>query len=221
MRKTFSIVLAQTAAAGVLAGAALPAAAADLRGFASVGPFGVLLVQPCEGKRVSARALKVEDATPDSALSAGVDAVRKIMLDPGRPLYVEFRGEVAGLTVTARQFRRALGTVEDCGAGAPAPGTRLLAGGDEPPWRLVATMAGAQLERPGLKPVRFPAAAFVLPHKAGTVRVVDAWSAQDGGSIRLELIEQLCTDGRSESAYGAQATLRFGSQTFEGCAAQF
>jgi len=206
-------------ASGSLALAA-PSVAADLRGFASAGPFG-LLFQPCEGRKVSPRALKVEDATPDGALGAGVDEVRKIMLDSSRPLYVEFRGEVAGLTVTARQFRRAVGTIEGCGTTDHAPGTRLLAGGDEPPWRFVLTAAGAQLERPGQKPVRFPAAAFAAPQKAGTARVFDAWSPQDGGTIRLELAEQMCSDGRSESAYGARATLRHGNQTFEGCAALY
>lgn len=211
--------LACTLVCGALSPVA-PSAAADLRGFASAGPFGMLF-QPCEGRKVSSRTLKVEDATPDGALGAGVDDVRRIMLDSGRPLYVEFRGEVAGLTVTARQFRRALGTVESCGASDLAPGTRLLAGGDEPPWRFVLTARGAELVRPGHKPVRFPAAAFASPPGTGAARVFDAWSPQDGGSIRLELTEQMCSDGRSESAYGARAMLRFGSQTFEGCAALY
>jgi uncharacterized membrane protein len=221
MLKKYGMACAPLLVAGTLAGVAGSAAAADLRGFASAGPFGVMLFQPCEGKKVSVRALKVEDATPDGALTAGVDAVRKIMLDSGRPLYVEFRGDVAGLAVTARQFRRALGTVESCGANAVTPGTRLLAGGDEPPWRFVLSASGAQLERPGLKPVRFPAAAFAQPHKTGAGRVFDAWSPQDGGTIRLEIVEQMCSDGRSESAYGARATLRYGSQSFEGCAALY
>jgi uncharacterized membrane protein len=51
--------------------------------------------------------------------------------------------------------------------------------------------------------------------------VADAWSPQDGGSIRLELTEELCSDGRSESAFGARVTLRYGSTTYEGCAARF
>lgn len=211
--------VACTLACGALA-PVTPSVAADLRGFASAGPFGILF-QPCEGKKVSARTLKVEDATPDGALSAGIDDVRKIMLDSSRPIYVELRGDVAGLSVTARQFRRALGTIEGCGTNELAPGTRLLAGGDEPPWRFVLTAAGARFERPGQKTVRFPAAAFANPQKAGTARVFDAWSPQDGGTIRLELAEQMCSDGRSESAYGARATLRFGSQTFAGCAALY
>jgi uncharacterized membrane protein len=81
--------------------------------------------------------------------------------------------------------------------------------------------SGAQLERPGQKPVRFPAAAFAAPAKTPESRVVDAWSPQDGGSIRLELTEQMCSDGRSESAYGARVMLRYGSTTYEGCAARF
>jgi len=99
MLKKYGMACAPLLVAGTLAGVAGSAAAADLRGFASAGPFGVMLFQPCEGKKVSVRALKVEDATPDGELTAGVDAVRKIMLDSGRPLYVEFRGDVAGLAV--------------------------------------------------------------------------------------------------------------------------
>jgi uncharacterized membrane protein len=203
---------------------ASPAAtAADLRGFASLGLNGLILFQPCEGRKLSPRTLKVEDSTPDAALTAGIDDVRKIMLESGRPLYVEFRGDVAGLIATARQFQRALGTVPNCD-GAPtdiAAGTRLAAAGEDPSWRFVLTSGGGQLVRPGHKPVRFPAAAFSALAKPAYSQVVDAWSPQDGGSIRLELTEELCSDGRSESAFGARATLRYGSTTYEGCAARF
>ena len=122
---------------------AAAAQAADLRGFASLGPHGLILFQPCDGKKPSTRTLRVEDETPDAVLSAGIDEVRKIMLESGRPLYVEFRGDTAGLVVTARQFQRALGTVAACGA-APrdiAPGTRLSAYGDDPSWHFVVTGA--------------------------------------------------------------------------------
>lgn len=203
---------------------AVPAAtAAELRGFASLGLNGLILFQPCEGRKLAPRTLRVEDATPDTALTAGIDEVRRIMLESGRPLYVELRADVAGLVATARQFQRALGTVASC-ASAPtdiAAGTRLWAAGDDPSWRFVLSPSGGQLERPGQKPVRFPAAAFAAPAKPSPARVIDAWSPLDGGSIRLELTEGLCSDGRSESAFGARATLRYGSTTFEGCAARF
>jgi len=216
--------LFRTAMAWAAGGCALitatPSAAADLRGFASAGPFGVMLFQPCEGRKVAARALKVDDATPDGALTAGFESVRKIMLDPGRPLYVEFRGDSVGLAVKANRFRRAVGTVEDCFS-TPAPGTRLFAIGDEPPWQFVLGGSGGRLERPGEQPVRFPAAAFAHPILAGGVRIFDAWSPQDGGTIRLEVTEELCSDGRSETAYGARATLRYGSVSYEGCAALY
>jgi uncharacterized membrane protein len=208
---------------GVLVLTATASGAADLRGFASLGLNGLVLFQPCEGRKLSARTFKVEDATPDTALTAGIDDVRKIMLESGRPLYVEFRADVAGIVAKARQFQRALGTVTSCES-APtdiAAATRLWAAGEEPPWRFVLTASGAQLERPGQKAVRFPAAAFAVPAKTPAGRVFDAWSPQDGGSIRLELIEQMCSDGRSESAYGARATLRLGSSTYDGCAARF
>lgn len=197
--------------------------AAELRGFASLGLKGLILFQPCEGRKLAPRTLKVEDATPEAALTAGIDDVRKIMLESGRPLYVEFRADVTGLTATARQFQRALGTVATCD-NAPtdiAAATRLWAAGEDPAWRFVVTSGGAQLERPGQKPVRFPASAFAAPAGLSSSRVIDAWSPQDGGSIRLELTEELCSDGRSESAFGARATLRYGSATYEGCAARF
>ena len=216
-------VLASTLLTGFLALAATAGTAAELRGFASLGLNGLILFQPCDGRKVSNRTLKVDDATPDTALTAGIDDVRRIMLESGRPLYVEFRGDVAGIVATARQFQRALGTVASCESvpSVIAAGTRFWAAGDEPSWRLVLTASDAQLERPGQKPVRFPAAAFAAPVKTPTGRVVDAWSPQDGGSIRLELTEQMCSDGRSESAYGARVTLRYGSTTYEGCAARF
>jgi uncharacterized membrane protein len=203
--------------------AAPAATAAELRGFASLGLNGLILFQPCEGKKLSTRTLRVEDATPDAALTAGIDDVRRIMLESGRPLYVELRGDVAGLVATARQFQRALGTVANCDS-APtdiAAGTRVRASGEDPSWRFVLTSSGGQLERPGQKPVRFPASAFAALAKPAPSRVVDAWSPLDGGSIRLELTEELCSDGRSESAFGARATLRYGSTTYEGCAARF
>lgn len=218
---SFSRAALVCAVAGFTGGLAAPSTATDLRGFASAGPLGVLLFQPCDGKKISARLLKVEDGTPDSALTSGIDEVRKIMLDSGRPVYVEFRGDKTGTAVTARQFRRALGTVEVCGAFDLGAGSRLLALGSDPPWRFELTAAGGRLERPGLKPVRFPVGAFAQPQKDGTTRVFDAWSPQDGGTIRLEVNEELCSDGRSESAYGARATLRYGSQSYAGCAALY
>ncbi len=207
----------------VMALASPAGTAAELRGFASLGLNGLILFQPCDGRKLSPRTLKIEDATPDAALTAGIDDVRKIMLESGRPLYVELRGDVAGLVATARQFQRALGTVANCDS-APtdiAAGTRLVASGEDPSWRFVLTSGGGQLVRPGQKPVRFPAAAFAALAKPSPTRVVDAWSPLDGGSIRIELTEELCSDGRSESAFGARATLRYGSTSYEGCAARF
>jgi uncharacterized membrane protein len=210
--------------AGVCAAAGAPAvSAADYRGFASAGPLGVLLFQQCNGKAAAARLVKLEDDTPQAALTAGIDDVRKIMLNSGRPLYVEFDGGVVGANLRARRFLRAIGTVDSC-ATAPAEraaGTRLWAAGAEPPWQLVVTATGARFERPGEAPVRLPAAAFAAAAKNGATQVFDAWSALDGGSIRLELTPQMCSDGRSETAYGAQAVLRYGNRTYEGCAARF
>lgn len=199
------------------------AGAADFRGFASAGPLGVILFQQCEGKALSQRTFKVEDHTPDGALMAGIDDVRAIMLNSSRPLYVEFRGDSKGILVTARQFQRAVGTAESC-TDAPrdiAAGIRLLAGGADPGWNFVVTAQRAQLERPGEKPVRFPSAPFLAPPKGDGTRVIDAWSSLDGGTVRVEITEEMCSDGRSETAYGARVMLRYGSRSYEGCATRF
>jgi uncharacterized membrane protein len=69
--------------------------------------------------------------------------------------------------------------------------------------------------------VRFPGAPFKTSAADGKARVYDAWSPQDGGTVRIEFVEEMCSDGRSETAYGARVTLRYGSRSFEGCAARF
>jgi uncharacterized membrane protein len=217
-RRLFAVALGALSA---LAPAA--SGAADFRGFASAGPLGVILFQPCEGKTMSSRTFKVEDNTPDGALMAGIDDVRAIMLNSGRPLYVEFRGDSKGIVVTARQFQRAVGTAESC-LDAPRDipaGARFWAGGGDPGWLFVVGARGAQLERPGEKPVRFPAAPFLAPFGGKGARVFDAWSSLDGGTVRVEITEQMCSDGRSETAYGATVILRYGSRSYEGCAARF
>jgi len=207
---------------GGIVAACSAVSAADLRGFVSDGPAGTLLFQACNGRTFSPKPYRLEDETPAAALSAGIGVVRRMMLDPGRPLYIEFRGEVAAPVATAQQFQRAIGTVESCGAvRAEAADVRLLATGEYPGWRFVATSAGARLERPGAKPVRFPAAPFTAPIVEKNSRIFDAWSSQDGGSIRMEFTEQMCSDGHSGTAYGARVVARIGSYDFEGCAARF
>lgn len=201
--------------------AATSASATELSGFASAGPMGVILFQPCAGKSVSPRTLRIEDESPDAALTAGILDVRRIMLDSGRPLYVEFRGDASGLLVKARQFRRASGTIDSCADAGDIPAKATLwAAGDDPSWRLVAGAADARLERAGVAPVRFPATAFAS-RGTKSPRVIDAWSAQDGGSVHVEISEEMCSDGRSETAYGASVSIRYGSRTYQGCAARF
>jgi uncharacterized membrane protein len=215
--------LAAVALGALTALASATADAADFRGFASAGPLGVILFQPCEGRTMSSRTFKIEDNTPDGALMAGIDDVRAIMLNSGRPLYVEFRGDAKGILVTARQFQRAVGTAESC-IDAPRDilaGVRFWAQGGDPGWRFVATAQDAQFERPGEKPVRFPVAPFLAPSKGEGTRVVDAWSSLDSGTVRVEITEEMCSDGRSETAYGAKVMLRYGSRSYEGCAARF
>lgn len=199
------------------------AAAAELRGFVSAGPYDTLIFGPCNGSKASSRVYRLDDATPEAALSAGVLAVQKIRHNPNRPLYIEFQGNSAGPVVTAHRFQRALGTVDSCSAvpGDIASTARIAAAGEDPAWRFNAAAAGAQLEVAGARPVRFPAAPFGTPIVEKNIRIYDAWSSLDSGSIRMEITQQLCSDGRSESAYGARVHLRYGSTSFEGCAARY
>jgi uncharacterized membrane protein len=207
-----ALALGLTLSTGVLA--------ADFRGFASPGPLGVVLFQACQGKDQVRNVTKIEDATPDSAMSAGLEAVREIMLGAGRPIYVEFRGNPAGKGVKATEFVRAIGTLESCAAALDSlpPRTRFWAGGQDPTWQLVVTPGEARFERPGEKPIRFPATPFALSAKPAAKRTVDAWSPMDGGTVRVELTAEMCSDGSSETAYGARAAVRYGSTTYEGCA---
>lgn len=207
----------------VVAGATTVAAAADFRGFVSDGPAGLLVFQPCRGASIASRTFKVSDKSPDAALTAGAAAVRQVMEDKSRPLYVEFVGEGSGNVLTVRRFQRAIGHILAC-ASAPkdiAAGTRLQASGAETGWRFVATPGGAQLELAPGNPVRFPAAAFASPAKPGRTQVFDAWSARDGGTIRVEVTEELCLEEPTETASGARVALRYAGTSVEGCSARF
>ncbi len=210
-----------------LALAATGSVAADLRGFVSEGGAGVLQYQPCNGAVMSQQLFPIDDKTPNGSLRSGVGAVRQIMLHRYRPLYVEMRGERGKTNVTAYQFQRAVGTVESCKSlprDIPS-NVRLLAAGDGPSWRLVVTDATALLELPDKVSVKLPAAAFKA---AGTdqtaketlLRTYDVQSA-DGMPIRVEVSPQMCTDGRSETAYGARVTVRVEKRVLQGCAARF
>ena len=210
-----------------LAFAAMASVAADLRGFVSEGGAGVLQYQPCNGAVMSQQLFPIDDKTPNSALRAGVGAVRQIMLHRYRPLYVEMRGDRGKTTTTAYQFQRAVGTVESCNSlprDIPA-NVRLHAAGGAPTWRLVVTDATAVLELPDKVSVRLPGGSFKtagtdLSAKEMLPRVYEARSA-DGNAIRVELTPQMCTDGRSESAYGARVVIRFEKRVLQGCAARF
>ena len=210
-----------------LALAATAGVAADLRGFVSEGGAGVLQYQPCNGAVMSQQLFPIDDKTPNGTLRSGVGAVRQIMLHRYRPLYVEMRGERGKTNATAYQFQRAVGTVESCKS-LPrdvAPNVRLLANGEMPSWRLVVTDATAVIELPDKVSVKLPAAAFKMAGtdqttKATLPRTYDAQSS-DGTAIRVEVNPQVCTDGRSETAYGARVIVRFEKRAYQGCAARF
>lgn len=218
MRPTVRLLLAP-----LLATIASAAAAAELRGFVSDGPAGLLAFQPCHGSAPAARLLKLSDRSPDTALVAGVAAVRQVMEDRERPLYVEFAGEVDGDRATARRFQRAIGHVLSC-ASAPADvaaGTRLAVRAGDGGWRFVATAGGGRLELAPGRAIRFPAAAFVPAPNGGRTQVFDAWSREDGGTIRVEVTEELCLEEHAETATGARVAVRYASMSAHGCATRF
>jgi uncharacterized membrane protein len=201
--------------------------AADIRGFISEGGAGVLQYQPCNGAVMSQQLFPINDKTPNSSLRSGVGAVRQIMLHRYRPLYVEMRGERGKTNATAYQFQRAIGTVESCKS-LPrdvASNVRLLASGDGPSWRLVVTDATAVLELPDkvsikLLPAGFKSAGSDQTAKETIARTYEVQSS-DGIPIRVEVNPQMCTDGRSETSYGARVTVRLDKRTLQGCAARF
>ncbi|MGB3426738.1 MAG: hypothetical protein WBA53_01050 [Burkholderiaceae bacterium] len=198
------------------------AAAADFRGFVSDGPAGLLVFQPCVGASLGRQVFKVSDKSRNTALTAGASAVRQVMEDASRPLYVEFAGEAGGDSLIVRRFHRAIGHIVAC-ASAPkdiAPATVLQASGADPGWRFIATANGAQLELASGKTVRFPADPF-KPTKAASTQVFDAWSSRDGGTVRVEITEEMCLEERTETASGARVALRYASTSVEGCAARF
>lgn len=217
------LALALLAALAVWVG---PAAAGEsnFRGFITEGIGDVLLFNACEGKVQSKRTTRLLDKTNNEVLGASVYEIRQMMLDRTRPLYAEFRGDAAGVVVTARQLQRVIGHVESCPLAPTDVGsaTKLQASGEDPAWRFILNADGARLYLEGAKqPVRFPYSAFKVPASVDKTYIYDAWSSQDGGSIRVQIEEQMCSDGRSETATGAKVSVRYGSRSFEGCAARF
>jgi len=210
-----------------LALATTASVAADLRGFISEGAAGVLQYQPCAGAVMSQQLFPIDDKTPNSALREGVGAVRQIMLNRYRPLYVEMRGDRGKTNSTAYQFQRAVGTVESCKS-LPrdiASNVRLLAIGEGQSWRLVVTDSTAVLELPDKVTMKLSVASFKT---AGTdqsaketlLRAYEVRSTE-GVPIRVEVNPQMCTDGKSETAYGARVVVRIDKRILQGCAARF
>lgn len=207
--------------------AATSSAAADLRGFVSEGAAGVLQYQPCSGGILSQQLFPIDDKTPNGSLRVGVGAVRQIMLHRYRPLYVEMRGERGKTNTVAYQFQRAVGTVESCKV-LPrdiAPNVRLLATGEGPAWRLTITDARAVLELPDKALVNVPVSVFKSAGTDQTTRDIlpRAYEGRstDGSAIRVDVSPQMCTDGRSETAYGARVSIKVDRRSLQGCAARF
>ena len=81
------------------------------------------------------------------------------------------------------------------------------------------------LELPDKIPLKLPTAAFKTAgtDRAAEERVPRMYEMQsaDGTPIRVEVNPQMCSDGRSETAYGAHVNVRDEKRTFQGCAARF
>jgi len=206
---------------------AATSAAADLRGFVSEGGAGVLQYQPCVGGAISQQLFPIDDKTANGSLRAGVGAVRAIMLHRYRPLYVEVRGTRGKTNTTVYQFQRAVGTVESCTKFPRdiASNVRFLASGEGPSWRLAVTDSAATLELPDkvsikLPPLAFKAAGTDQSAKETLLRTYEVHSV-DNLPIRVEVNPQMCTDGKSETAYGARVVVRFEKRVLQGCAARF
>ena len=190
------------------------------RGFVSEDTLPSLFsFRRCQGAAVSTRAYLINDKSPNQQIFSAITEVRKTRSDASQPLFVEFRGTLTNKHADAVALVRVIGFVTACNEAAPiAPGALLTAEGRDPTWKLVATAAGARFELLGQAPIRFPAAPFQAPQQLGEVRVIDAWSRADGGTIRVELRDELCIDAGAESAYGVRARVRIGSNELEGCA---
>lgn len=213
------LLLSLLATALTLPGLAAAQTGLDLRGFALESPTGLVFTR-C-GNSV---ALNVEDKSPNGALGKAIAAVRPVMSQQDRPIYVELRGTVSGKSLSVVRLYRVIGHVADCTA-LPTdlpPNVLLAATGTQSPWGFVATPAGASLRRLGLPQVRFPGSAFAKPSVVdGGTRTFDAWSQLDGGTLRIQFVEGLCLNLGAEAAYGASVTARLGAETFEGCAIRY
>lgn len=183
------------------------------------GPQGAWTLRGC-GARVS---VALVDESPQKALSRAVGEVRRVMRNEARTrgVYVEFLGRADEKRAVARRFWRALGHVSSC---ARRPGNvpqdaTLWASGHEPAWRFVATPHGVSLAVLGGETLAF-APADLRPAGAG---VYEAQSA--AAAIRVELVQELCSDTMAEAGYGATAVVTVKrneeTTTYRGCAARF
>ena len=81
------------------------------------------------------------------------------------------------------------------------------------------------LELPDKVSVKLPATAFKAAGTDQTAKetIARTYEARtsDGIPIRVEVNPQMCTDGRSETAYGARVAVRFEKRVLQGCAARF
>lgn len=219
MRSVARYILCSLALAVSVAAPVQARTGTEMRGFIMETLDGLSFTR-CGGRTAAV----VVDGTPAQALSQAIGAIRPVMSDQSRPIYVELAGQPAGNRLNVTRLLRLIGHVEDC-ASAPTDvpaGTRLAAVGIDEPWSLVVTAAGATFRAIAAKPSRFGAAAFARPtaEEPGR-RTFDAWSQLDGGTLRIEFVEELCLDTGAEAAYGARVTGRFGHQALEGCASRY
>lgn len=196
-----------------------------LQGFVSEETLpGILSFRRCQGGKQVALPYLLDDLSAHRALLVGVMAVRDAQMNRDRPMYVEFQGVLGDKLVAVHRFERAIGYLENCSEAlktAPADATLFAEGMSPATWRFVVNRSGARFTLPGAKPLRFESKDFSAPRIEDGKKIYDAWSPLDGGTLHLEITEEPCLEPAAETAFGAQALLRLGHETYEGCAGRF
>lgn len=205
-----------------LAVAAVAARAADLPASASTAGFvryesSKWLFRACSGRGEPAilrePGMPFIDATPEGVFFAAIRQRWQQSADPVRGVFVEIAGFAEGGRVTVTRLDRALGWVTSC-AGRPAnipDGTRAWAAGHEPSWAFVLDSRAATWRTPdGVKTL--PADAWKI---VGSSAVYDG--ALQGGRVRVEFTEGLCSDTMAEADFGRRVVAAFNGAFYVGC----
>lgn len=193
-----------------------PPASGPMAGFVRY-EFNKWLFFPCVAKpstRSTAGGMPFIDATSNGALSKVIQQRWQQSADPSRGVYLEFSGYQESQRVSATELWRALGWVESC-AKRPTnvkPSAVLWAAGNEPSWSFTLDDTQAVFQQMGSVPKRFP------PLARKTVGRTTTWQSRDAATgLRVEFIDELCTDTMSEAVFGRKVVLTGAGKQFTGC----